>query len=196
MILMKWIRNVYDWMGNKVQSKYADWWLVFLFFIESSVFFIPVDPLLILFCIENRKKSFYYAAISTVASVVGGVFGYFIGAVMWSTVGQFLVHWLIGEVAFNAFVLKYKIYQNVAVLIAGFTPAPYKVVTISAGFCKLPIMPFIIYSTIARGARFFLVAWAIKIWGAKIKDVIDRYFNILVVVFVFLVVGSFVLISR
>lgn len=192
---MKWIRKIYDWMGSKVHSDYADWWLMGLFFIESSVFFIPVDPLLILFCVENRKRSFYYAAISTVASVFGGLFGYFIGAVVWQSVGAFLVHWIIGEHVFYGFVEKYKLYQNVAVLIAGFTPMPYKVVTISAGFCKLPIAPFVFYSTIARGARFFLVAWAIKVWGAKIKEIIDKYFNLLVVIFVLMVVGSFALLK-
>jgi len=192
---VNWIRKIYDWMGSKVQSDYADWWLMGLFFIESSIFFIPVDPLLILFCIENRRKSIYYAAISTVASVLGGVFGYLIGAFVWQSIGAFLVHWIIGEPVFYGFVERYKIYQNVAVLIAGFTPMPYKVVTISAGFCKLPIVPFIMYSFIARGARFFLVAWAIKIWGAKIKEIIDKYFNLLVVIFVLMVVGSFAILK-
>lgn len=188
--MMTWIRRVYDWMGSKVESPYADWWLAFMFFIESSVFFIPVDPLLILFCINNNKRSLYYAAIATVSSVLGGLFGYAIGAFMWHTVGTTLVTWLISESTFNAIVAKYKIYQNWAVLIAGFTPVPYKAVTISAGFCKLAILPFIFYSTIARGARFFLVAGAIRIWGAQIKGFIDRYFNHLVVLFALLVIVS------
>ena len=187
---MKIIRSIYDWKGTKVHSKYADWWLIALFFIESSVFVIPVDPLLILFCIENNKKSFYYAAISTLSSVIGGLFGYFIGAVLWQSVGVKLVTWLISEATFYELVAKYKKYQVIAVLIAGFAPVPYKAVTISAGFCHLPLAPFTFYSFVARGGRFFLVAAAIKVWGEKIKIVIDRYFNQLVVLFVLLVIFS------
>lgn len=174
-------------MGTKVGSPYADLWLIALFFIESSFFIIPVDPLLILYCIANTKRSLYYATIATIASVVGGVFGYMIGAFMWQSVGTWLVHWVISEQTFYDIVAKYKIYQNWAVLIGGFTPIPYKAVTISAGFCNLDLIPFIFYSFIARGARFFLIAGAIRIWGPQIKHFIDRYFDQLVVIFMIIV---------
>ena len=187
---MKVIRKIYDWMGSKVDSKYADWWLIFLFFIESSFFIIPVDPLLILYCVTNSNRSFYYATIATAASVVGGVFGYLIGAVLWKSIGIVLVKWIITEETFYHLVKKYKIYQNWAVFIAGFAPVPYKAVTISAGFCNLPIIPFIVVSIIGRGGRFFLVAAAIRLWGVHIKNIIDRYFNQLVVAFAALVVFS------
>lgn len=184
---MKFIRKIYDWMGTKVGSPYADLWLVTLFFIESSFFIIPVDPLLILYCIANSKRSLYYATIATAASVAGGAFGYAIGAFMWQSIGTFLVHWVISEQTFHDVVAKYKIYQNLAVLIGGFTPVPYKAVTISAGFCGLDFIPFIIYSCIGRGARFFLVAGSIRIWGPQIKYFIDRYFDQLVVIFMLIV---------
>jgi membrane protein YqaA with SNARE-associated domain len=187
---MKYIRKIYDWMGTKASSPYAIWWLVALFFVEASFFFIPVDPLLILFCVKNNKKSLYFALISTIASVFGGIFGYFIGAVLWNSVGIVLVNWIISEATFNNIVLKYKTYQAWAVLIAGFTPVPYKAITISAGFCNLPILPFIFYSLVARGARFFLVAGAIRIWGETIKSFIDKYFNYLVVAFTAIIVLS------
>jgi membrane protein YqaA with SNARE-associated domain len=187
---MTFIRDIYDWMGSKVGTRYADIWLVVLFFVEASFFFIPVDPLLILYCLSNNRRSFYYASLATVASVVGGVFGYLIGAMLWQSVGMLLVKWLISEATFYSIVAKYKIYQNWAVLIAGFTPVPYKAVTISAGFCNLPLAPFIFYSFIARGARFFLVAGAIKIWGPAIKVFIDKYFNYLVVAFAAIVILS------
>ena len=188
---MKVIRRIYDWMGSKVQSRYATSWLAAMFFIESSFFVVPVDPMLILFCVENPASSFYYAAVATVSSVVGGMFGYFIGLAMWDTIGVKLVTWLISEATFNEIVAKYALYQNWAVLIAGFTPMPYKAVTISAGFCKLPFLPFVIYSTIARGARFFMVAGAISLWGIAIKKFIDKHFNYLVIAFVLIVVMSF-----
>lgn len=187
---MKFIRKIYDWMGSKVESPFADYWLAALFFIESSFFIIPVDPLLILYCVTRPTWSLYYASVATMASVCGGIFGYMIGACMWKTLGLFLVKWIISEATFSGIVAKYKLYQNWAVLIAGFTPVPYKAVTISAGFCNLDLVPFILYSTIARGARFFLVAGAIRIWGVQIKGFIDRYFNQLVIAFVVIVALS------
>lgn len=187
---MKILRNVYDWMGTKVHTAWADGWLALLFFIEASFFVIPVDPLLILYCVEKRKKSWYFASLATVASVFGGLFGYLIGAVMWQSVGIKLVAWLISEATFNQVVAKYTLYQNWVVLVAGFTPVPYKAITVSAGFCKLPLIPFIIFSLIGRGARFFLIAGAIRLWGDSIKTFIDRYFNYLVVAFMIILLVS------
>jgi membrane protein YqaA with SNARE-associated domain len=183
------IKKIYDWFAKKTHSPYADSWLAGLFFIEA-VFFIPVDPMLILYCIENRKKSFYYAAIATISSVLGGIFGYFIGAVLWNSIGIKLVSWFISKASFYKAVGTYKLYQNWAVLIAGFTPLPYKAITLSAGFCNLPIIPFIMCSFISRGARFFIVAGLLKIFGKQVKHFIDRYFNQLVILFVVLIVVS------
>lgn len=186
---MEVIKKIYDWLAKKTHSPYADYWLAGLFFIEA-VFFIPVDPMLILYCIENRKKSLYYATIATLSSVLGGIFGYFIGAFLWNSIGIKLVNWFISEVSFYKAVGKYKLYQNWAVLIAGFTPLPYKAITLSAGFCKLPIMPFVICSLISRGSRFFLVAGLLKIFGGQVKHFIDRYFNQLVLLFVVLIIAG------
>ncbi len=190
MFVFKFIRRVYDWMGEKVNSPYALMWLFFLFFIESSVFFIPVDPLLILFCVQNNKRSLSYAGLATIASVCGGLFGYAIGALMWKSIGVKLVGLLFSEQTFLNLVSKYKLYQNWAVFIAGFTPVPYKAVTVSAGFCHLPIVPFAWYSFLSRGARFFLVAGMIRIWGAQVQKFIDKYFNTLVVLFTVIVILS------
>ena len=114
---------------------------------------------------------------------------------MWEGIGAKLVSWIISENTFNNAVLKYKLYQNWAVLIAGFTPLPYKAVTLSAGFCKLSLMPFIVFSLISRGARFFLIAGAIRIWGIQIKNFIDRYFNQLVILFTIIIILSFLLLK-
>ncbi len=187
---MNFIRKIYNWMENKTASKYAVLWLGFLFFVEAF-FFLPVDPLLILFCINNNKKSLYYALIATVSSVAGGIFGYTLGALLWSGIGSKMIGILISQTAFDSAILKYKLYQNWAVLIAGFTPLPYKAITLSAGFCKLNIVPFILFSLISRGARFFLLAGAIRIWGFQIKGIIDQYFNQLVILFTLLIVISF-----
>ncbi|MFH1644540.1 MAG: VTT domain-containing protein [bacterium] len=186
---MKFIRKFYDWLGEKVKSPNALIWLSVLFFIEA-IFFVPVDPLLILFCLNNYKKSLNYALIATVSSVAGGVTGYFIGAFMWESLGVNLITWIISEQAFNNAIIKYKLYQNWAVFIAGFTPLPYKAITLSAGFCKLSLPAFILFSFLSRGARFFLLAGIIKIGGEKIHFFIDRHFNQLVVLFTLLLVIS------
>ncbi len=176
-------------MGNKVKSPYALSWLFALFFIEA-IFFIPVDPLLVLYCVHQQKRSLLFAGVATIASVMGGVGGYLLGAFAWNAVGAKLVTWLISAESFEAAVAKYHLYKNYAVLIAGFTPLPYKAITLSAGFCKLPLIPFIMCSLIARGTRFFLVAGSIYVWGDKIKSFIDRSFNQLVVLFTILVLFS------
>ena len=187
--MFKLIRRIYDWMGSKVTSAYATTWLATLFFIEA-IFFIPVDPILILYCINNRNKSLLYATVATTASVAGGVVGYIIGSTAWECIGIHLVSWLISEQTFAHALATYKQYHIAAVLIAGFTPLPYKAITLSAGFCHLPFIPFVICSFISRGARFFLVAGIISIWGAGMKIFIDRYFNQLVVLFTLLIVIS------
>lgn len=191
---MKIIRKLYDWLSSKVYSPYAIYWLIFLFFIES-VFFVPVDPLIILFCLNDRKRCYYYATVVTLASVAGGIFAYLLGAFMWNTIGARLVDFFNFRTAFNNAVFKYKLYQNWAVLIGGFMPVPYKAITLSAGFCKLPLLPFIICSLIARGARFFSLAIAIKIWGVKIQYLLDKYFNQFVIIFtILLILGVLVVI--
>lgn len=184
------LRRLYDWMGSFVDSPYGDWMLAAFFFIEA-IFFFPSDPLLILFCVERQKKALYYATIATVSSVLGGIAGYYIGYSVWSLIGKNLVTLFTTQATFDHLCMQYRLYQNWAVLVAGFTPLPYKIVTLTAGFCKLPLLPFIACSCIARGARFYLVAGVIYIWGAKIKDLIDHYFNALVMIFMLLVILSF-----
>lgn len=185
------LKSMYTWMGRQVHTPYATGVLASLFFIEATIFFIPVDPLLILYCIEHRHRAWYYAFIATIASVIGGIFGYAIGYALWQTIGQLIVTYIISPLTFAKAVAWFRLYENAAVLIAGFTPVPYKAVTIGAGFCKLPLMPFIIYSCIARGARFFLLAGIIAYWGSQIKEYIDRYFNLFVILFTGLVIGGF-----
>ncbi len=187
---MSFIRKLYDWLGKKVDSPFAIYWLAFFFFIEA-IFFIPVDPLLILFCLNDRANSLWYATAATLSSVFGGVFAYLIGFVLWDWVGTYLVRLIISETIFNSIVEKYKFYQNWAVFIAGFTPIPYKAITLSAGFCRLYLPSFVFFSVLSRGLRFFLLAGAIRIWGKQIQLFIDRYFNQLVILFTILLFLSF-----
>lgn len=184
------IRQIYDWMGTKVGTRYALVWLVILFFIEASFLVVPIDPLLILYCLNKRSQALFYAGVATAASVLGGIFGYIIGAFVWSTLGQFLVDHIIGQAVFESVLYKYELYQYWVVLIAAFTPIPYKAITLSAGFCRLDLIPFILISLIGRGARFFLIGGMIYVWGDPIKRFIDKYFDYLVVVFTLIILTS------
>ncbi|MCF7900296.1 DedA family protein [Candidatus Babeliales bacterium] len=186
------IRSLYDWMGQQVDSPYATWILGVFFFIEA-IFFFPADPLLILFCVKKRKKAWLYATVATITSVLGGILGYYIGYGVWHIIGHKLVAVFSTEQTFHALCKQYALYQTWAVLIAGFTPVPYKLVTLTAGFCKLPLLPFILCSFIARGARFYLVGGIIYVWGDTIKEYIDHYFNLLVGIFTLLVVSTFII---
>ncbi len=179
------IRNLYDWMANKVYSPYANFMLGFLFYLEAIIF-LPTDPMLIVYCLERRNKAFLYATIATGSSVLGGITGYSIGYILWETMGPAMINSTIMSYIFTPQTFKYlcNLYQQYeygAILIAGFTPIPYKAATLTAGFCKLSFLPFVICSLISRGARFYLYAIVIKIWGKQMKQYIDRYFNLLLI---------------
>lgn len=184
---MKFIRALYDWMGKQVHSPYATPILAILFFIEA-IFFLPVDPLLMLYCIEHQSKAWYFATIATLASVAGGTVGYFIGFGLWHFVGPLIIAFFTAE-KFDLAVGWLQDYHSYAVLIAGFTPFPYKLITFTAGFCGLPLIPFIGYSFVARGARFYLLAFVLSKWGKQIKEYIDRYFNLFVLLFAALILA-------
>jgi len=189
------LKKIYDWLGSKVQSKYANPFFCILFYLEAIVL-IPVDPILILYCLENRKNSLNYALMATISSVLGGITGYFLGAFLWFHFGQQIlsfkiISYILPQQTFYYLRSLYHQYATWAILISGFTPIPYKAATLSAGFCQLPIVPFICFSCIARGARFFLVAITIRIWGKHIKDFIDKYFNLLSIIFMALVIIMF-----
>lgn len=178
------VKKLYDRMGKKVYSRHADLVLGLLFFAEA-IFFLPVDPVLIMYCLERRSKALYFAAIATLSSVLGGIVGYYIGATLWYYVGEQIlqspmISYFLSRETFEYLSMQYHRYAGWAILLAAFTPIPYKAATLTAGFCNLALLPFIVASFIGRGARFFLYGTLISIWGVQIKQYIDRYFNLLV----------------
>jgi membrane protein YqaA with SNARE-associated domain len=186
------LKKLYHWMGQKIYSPYADVILGILFYIEA-IFFFPTDPMLIFYCITRPNRAITYATIATIGSSLGGLTGYGIGYALWESVGEQIIHapivnYIMSPSTFYFLRQQYQTYEYWAVLIAGFTPIPYKAATLSAGFCKLSIIPFIICSALARGFRFYLFAFAIKWWGPSMKQYIDRYFNLLVILFIILVI--------
>ena len=189
-----WIRRLYDWVLGWADSRYGALALFLLAFIESSFFLIPPDVLLIALGVGRPRRSLYFAALCTAGSVLGGMFGYLIGYQLYELIGQPIIEFYNASGAFQRVGDLYRQNLVVALGTAGFTPIPYKVFTIAAGAFSVPFIPFVVISTVSRGARFFLVAGLIQIWGPRIRGFIDRYFNILTVVFVVaLVLGFLVL---
>jgi membrane protein YqaA with SNARE-associated domain len=189
------LRRLYCWVLHWAETPYGTWALFLLAFCESSFFPIPPDVLLIALAVSIPKKSFKYALVCTAGSLMGGCLGYLIG---W----QFMVS--VGEKIIQFYGLTHKMqyikdiymqYDAWAIGIAGFTPIPYKVFTISAGAFDINFKVFIIASAVSRAARFFLVGGLIYIFGPKIKAFIDKYLNVLAIAFVVLLVAGFALIK-
>ncbi len=188
-------RSIYDWMLSWADSKYGTPALCAMSFAESSFFPIPVDPLLLGLSIAKPKRAIYFAFLTTVFSVLGGMFGYFIGLVLYDTVAQWIINIYDAEESFRAIQGYYDKYDAIAVGVAGLTPIPYKIATIAAGVFKISFPVFVIASTVSRGARFFLEGFLVYFFGAKIKDTIDKYFDLCSIVFVVLLILGFVLIK-
>jgi len=189
------LRRLYDWVLHWAETPYGSWALFLLAFAESSFFPIPPDVLLIALAISIPAKSFRYALICSLGSVLGGIVGYEIGYRFMDLIGFRIVDFYGFTEQYYAVGDLYNRYNAWAVGIAGFTPVPYKVFTISAGAFRINFIIFVIASAVSRSARFFLVGYLIYKFGPGIKRFIDRYFNTLVVVFTVLLVGGFVVIK-
>ena len=185
------LRKLYDWVLSWAHKKHASKALFGLAFAESSFFPIPPDVLQIALSVSKPKSSFFFALISSIGSVLGGIFGYFIGFFLFDSVGRLIIDTLGYQAQFDAVGNLYKSYAFLAILTAAFTPIPYKVFTIAAGFWQVGLAPLIIASIIGRSARFFLVATLFYFFGPKIKAFIDKYFNWLTIIFIVLLIGGF-----
>ncbi|UCH19978.1 MAG: DedA family protein [Deltaproteobacteria bacterium] len=186
------LRRLYDWVLHWAATPYGTWALFLLAFSESSFFPIPPDVLLIALAVAIPKKSFKYALLCSVGSVVGGCFGYFIGWQFMASVGEKIIAFYGLDAKVEHIARLYMTYDAWAIGIAGFTPIPYKVFTISAGAFKINFSVFIFASLVSRSARFFLVGGLIYIFGPRIKAFIDRYFDLLAIAFTVLLIAGFV----
>ena len=189
------LRKLYDWVLGWADNKYSSVALFFLAVAESSFFPIPPDVLQLALSVSKPKKSFWYALIASVGSVLGGILGYFIGYFLFDTIGSSIINILGYEAQFNRVGELYKSYAFLAILASAFTPIPYKVFTIAAGFWKVGLLPLIIASAIGRSTRFFLVGLLIYFFGPRMKEFIDKYFNYLSVGFFVLIVGGFLILK-
>ena len=189
-----WVRRLYEWVLSWADSRYGSLALFILAFVEASFFLIPPDVLLIALSVGRAKRSLHFAAFCTLGSVLGGIFGYVIGYQLYELIGQPIIDFYNAGAAFQRVGDLYRANLVLALGTAGFTPIPYKVFTIAAGAFAVPFVPFVIVSAVSRGARFFLVAGLIRYFGPQIRSFIDRYFNLLTILFVVtLVLGFLVL---
>ena len=188
------IRKLYDWVVHFSDTPYGTLALFLIAFTESFFFPIPPDVLLIAMCISSSKKSFRFAFICSVASVLGGIFGYFIGLKFYELIGKKIIEFYHYEEYFNLVGELYGKNAFIYIAIAGFTPIPYKVFTIAAGVFhqNVSLSTLIFASILSRSARFFLVATLIYIFGEKIKSFIEKYLNLLTIIFVALLFLGFI----
>jgi membrane protein YqaA with SNARE-associated domain len=189
------LRRLYDWVMRWAQSPYATPALFVLAVAESSFFPVPPDVLLMALAISLPRRALYYAGICTVGSVVGGLLGYLIGLEFYELLGRRIIEFYGVTEEFNYVRGKYRDNAFAAIAIAGFTPIPYKVFTIAAGVFHIPLGTLVSASLLSRAGRFFLVGGLIRIFGPGIRSFIDRYVNILTLVFCVLLVAGFLVVK-
>ena len=202
---MNQIKKIYDWVLGLADKPNGNISLSVLSFSEASFFPIPPDVLLIPLCLGNRRKAFLFALLCSLFSIFGAVLGYYIGKLLWwnipgieySYIANTFFQYVPGITinGFNKIQILYEQWNFWIVFSAGFTPIPFKLITISAGTFNIDFLMFIIASIISRSARFFLVASLINIFGETIKDLIENYFNYLAILFTILLLGGFIFIK-
>ncbi|MEZ5065424.1 MAG: YqaA family protein [bacterium] len=185
------LRRLYDWVLSWADSPYGTPALAVHAGTESFAFPIPPDPLLMALTLARPRRGMFYALVCSIASILGGMLGYAIGMFAWEAVGERILTALGYMDQFHHLQTVFQEYTFWAILAAGFTPLPYKVFTIAAGTCSVDFGTFVLASALSRSARFFLVAGLIQWLGPTIKEKIDKYFDVLSILFLVLLVGGF-----
>jgi membrane protein YqaA with SNARE-associated domain len=185
------IRRLYDWVLGLAGHRHAIWALAAIAFIESSVFPIPPDVLMIPMIVARPSRAFLIAAVATAASVTGGMLGYYIGWGLMDAVGRPVLDFYGAQGSFDDLARRFNEFGAWAVLTAGVTPFPYKVITIFSGATQLNLALFVTVSFVARALRFFLIAALLWRFGAPIRDFIERRLGVLFILFVVLLIGGF-----
>jgi membrane protein YqaA with SNARE-associated domain len=187
------LKRIYDWCVGAADKPHALWILAAVAFAESSFFPIPPDIMLLPMSVAQPKRAWLFAGVCTAASVLGGVFGYAIGALLYDSVG----HWLIALYGLgdsvDAFRASYAKWGALVILLKGLTPIPYKLVTITSGFAGYNIWLFVLCSIVARGGRFFFVAILLNRYGDVIRAEIEKRLGLWLTVFVVVLAAGFVI---
>ena len=184
------LRRIYDWCVAAAGRPYATWLMGLISFVESSFFPIPPDAMLVPMSLARPDRAWFFAHVCTVASVAGGVLGYYIGAALYDSVGAWLISLYGYGDKVDAFRHAYAQWGTWIILIKGVTPIPYKIVTITSGFAGYPLLTFILLSFVARGMRFYLLAFLLNRFGPQARIIIEERLGFWVAVSgVVLVVG-------
>jgi membrane protein YqaA with SNARE-associated domain len=190
------LRRLYDWCIDAAGKPHAAWILGCVSFAESSFFPVPPDAMLIPMAFARPDRAFFFATVCTIASVAGGILGYFIGAELYATLG----HWLISLYGYGdkveAFRDAYAHYGAWIILLKGLTPIPYKIVTITSGFAGFNIGLFIVLSIITRGVRFYLLAFLLNRYGDRARQIIEKRLGLWTAIFLIFLVLGFVVVVR
>lgn len=193
--MKKLIRKVYDLTLRISAHKHATWGLAGVSFVESSIFPIPPDVVLIPMCIANRQKAFYYATVCTVASVLGGLLGYAIGYGLYESVGHKIIEiYGMGD-KFGDLKARYDEYGGWIIFAKGLTPFPYKILTILSGVMQMNLGVFVVSSIACRAIRFYLVAGLLWKFGEPVKVFIEKYLTWLALAFLVILIGGFALLK-
>lgn len=185
------LRGLYNWTMGLAGHRHALWALAIVSFAESSIFPIPPDILMIPMLLARPNRAFLIASVCLIASVLGGIAGYAIGALFYDQIGAPILAALGKADAMAEFNTRFNDLGFWPVLIAGLTPFPYKVITIMSGWTGLPLGTFIVTSIIARGIRFFVIAALLRQFGAPLRDFIERRLGLMFTVFIIILLGGF-----
>ena len=185
------LRSLYNWVMAKASHPHAVWWLALFSFVEASFFPIPPHPLLGLMCLAQPRRALRYGIIATLASVAGGLLGYAIGWGLYEAVGQQVLALLGLTDSFPRAACYLRTYDWEVIVIAGATPVPFKLLTITAGFIEMNLLTFILASIAGRGLIFITVGLLFRLFGAPIKRFIDQYLGLVTTAFVVALIGGF-----
>lgn len=185
------LRGLYNWTMGLAGHRHALWALAIVSFAESSIFPIPPDILMIPIILARPNRAFLIASVCLIASVLGGIAGYAIGALFYDQIGAPILAALGKADAMAEFNTRFNDLGFWPVLIAGLTPFPYKVITIMSGWTGLPLGTFIVTSIIARGIRFFVIAALLRQFGAPLRDFIERRLGLMFTLFIVILLGGF-----
>jgi membrane protein YqaA with SNARE-associated domain len=190
------LRRLYNWCIDAAGKPHAAWILGCVSFAESSFFPVPPDAMLIPMALARPDRAFFFAALCTATSVAGGILGYFIGAELYATAGQWLIHLYGYGDKVEAFRDAYAHYGAWIILLKGLTPIPYKIVTITSGFAGFNFGLFIVLSAITRGARFYLVAFLLNRYGDRARHVLEERLGLWTAIFLTVLVIGFIVVAR
>ena len=190
-----WLRSLYDWVVGFSERPNAARTLFVLAFAEASFFPIPPDVLLISLAIGAPRRALWFATICTLGSLLGALLGYLLGLKFYELIGQQVVEFYSAGEQYQRVQALYQQWDVLAIAVAGFTPIPFKVFTISAGVFELNLITFAVAVVLSRGARFFLLGGLIWRFGPSIRGFVDRYFNLLTILFFILLVGGFLILN-